>query len=67
MNDLEKCPDCGFKFSKAYSRMTACSDCERSGEIGGCGYIKCPSCGHEYEDKKFPDRFFERKKYRQFG
>jgi len=66
MTDLEICPKCDFKFSKAYARVVACSDCESSTQIGGCGFIKCPACGFEYQDKKFPDKFLKRKEYKQF-
>jgi len=44
--DLVTCPECGFTFSKTYSRIVSCKGCPQS--VGHCALIKCPKCGQEF-------------------
>ncbi|MEM2850116.1 MAG: hypothetical protein QXI36_07580 [Candidatus Bathyarchaeia archaeon] len=54
MARIFKCPQCGYRFSLSYARVTACSGCRYS-ILGECGYVKCPKCGHEFqvEEKQY--------------
>jgi hypothetical protein len=41
-----RCPQCCFNFSLMYSRATACGGCSKA--VLGCGFTRCPKCGHEF-------------------
>ncbi|HOP08851.1 MAG TPA: hypothetical protein PK718_07030 [Candidatus Methanofastidiosa archaeon] len=48
MSDIVQCPHCGFRFSKAYSRVKMCKSCPES--INRCMYIMCPNCKKEFSE-----------------
>lgn len=43
---MYRCPRCGYRFEISYARTFACGGCPSA--VSGCGYVKCPSCGHEW-------------------
>ncbi len=44
------CPLCGYSFTDAEMATRACPACHS--RPGGCGLVKCPSCGYEWPPER---------------
>ena len=59
------CSLCGYRFNEDEMSVQGCSKCPSS--PGGCGLVRCPSCGYEWPPEsgsvlaKFVSKLFPNK------